>query len=110
MLFQVSAGTEWPIARKEVDLRSNVEKAEDDKKKDARSVEPLRHAVSLTKLDFQNAADSSTELGIPEAGDGVIVDHADGLHEGVTDGGADEAEAAFFQVFAHGVGYPSGSW
>lgn len=36
---------------------------------------------------------------------GVVIDHADGLHEGVADGGADEAEAAFFQVFAHGVGY-----
>jgi len=27
---------------------------------------------------------------------GVIVDHADSLHEGVTDGAADEFEAAFF--------------
>ena len=34
----------------------------------------------------------------------MVVDHADGLHEGVADGGADEFEAAFFQVLAHRVG------
>src|SRR5450755_1500471 len=45
------------------------------------------------------------ELAVAEAGGGVVVDQADGLHESVTDGGADEAEAAIFQVFAHGVGY-----
>jgi len=26
---------------------------------------------------------------------GVVIDHADGLHVGVDDGGADEGEAAF---------------
>src|SRR5580704_15466551 len=33
----------------------------------------------------------------------MVVDHAGGLHEGVTDCGADESEAATPQVFAHGV-------
>jgi len=33
----------------------------------------------------------------------VIVDHADGLHEGVTDGGTHEAEAAGFQVLAQRI-------
>ena len=31
----------------------------------------------------------------------MIVDHADGLHEGVADGRPDKIEAEFFQVFAH---------
>lgn len=39
----------------------------------------------------------------PEAVHDVIVDHADGLHEGVADGGADEGEAALSQCFAHRV-------
>lgn len=30
----------------------------------------------------------------------MVVDHADGLHVGVDDGGAYEGEAAFFEVFA----------
>ena len=51
-----------------------------------------------------------TELAVAEAGGGVVVDHADGLHERVADGGADEAEAAFFQVFAYGVRHLGGRW
>src|SRR5439155_27092631 len=39
-----------------------------------------------------------------EAIDDVIVHHTDGLHEGVADGRADEAEAALGQVLAHRVG------
>ncbi len=34
----------------------------------------------------------------------MVVDHADGLHVGVHDGGADEVEAALLEVFAEGVG------
>ncbi len=34
----------------------------------------------------------------------MVIDHADGLHEGVADGGADEFEAALFEGFAHGIG------
>ena len=52
MLFHVNARTEWPKARKEMDFRTNIEQAEDDKKKDAHPVEPFRHAVSLTSFDF----------------------------------------------------------
>jgi hypothetical protein len=40
---------------------------------------------------------------ISEAIAGVVVNQAGGLHEGVTDSGAHEAEAAALQVFAHGV-------
>ena len=32
----------------------------------------------------------------------MIIDHADRLHVGVDDGGADEIEPAFFQVLADG--------
>ena len=51
-----------------------------------------------------------TELTITETGSGVVIDHTDGLHEGVADGAADESKAAFFQVFAHGVGDLGGGW
>ncbi len=40
-----------------------------------------------------------------EAGGDVVVDQADGLHEGVADSRADEGEAAFFEVFAESVGF-----
>ena len=33
----------------------------------------------------------------------MVVDEAGGLHEGVADGGADELEAAAFEVAAHGA-------
>ena len=39
-----------------------------------------------------------------EAVGGVIIDHTGCLHEGVADRGADEAEAARLEIFAHGVG------
>ena len=41
---------------------------------------------------------------IAKASDQVIVHHADGLHEGVADRGADELEAAAEEIFAHSVG------
>ena len=43
-------------------------------------------------------------MHVAEAGGEVVVDHAGGLHVGVDDGGADEVEAAVFEVFAEGVG------
>lgn len=42
---------------------------------------------------------------MPKATDHVVINHAHGLHEGVTDRRADEFEAAAQQVFAHGVGF-----
>ena len=39
----------------------------------------------------------------------VIVHHADGLHEGVADGRADEVEAAFLEVLRERVRFESGS-
>ena len=38
-----------------------------------------------------------------EALDEMIVDHANRLHEGVANRGADELEATPFQIFAHGI-------
>jgi len=32
---------------------------------------------------------------------GMIIDHANGLHEGVEDNGADKFEAAFFEVLGN---------
>ena len=42
-------------------------------------------------------------LVVPEAGNEVGVDHSDGLHEGIADGGSNEFEAAFLEFFAHGT-------
>jgi len=44
---------------------------------------------------------------VAEASDEVVVDQAGGLHEGVDDGGADEAKATLSQVFAEGGGQRS---
>lgn len=38
----------------------------------------------------------------------MIVDHSDGLHEGVNDGGADELEASSFEILAEGIRFGSG--
>ncbi len=35
----------------------------------------------------------------------MVIDHAHGLHEGVADGRADEAEAASFEFLTHGSGF-----
>src|SRR5437762_223809 len=43
-------------------------------------------------------------LGVPEAIYGMIIDHADGLHEGVADRRADKFETTPAQVLAHCVG------
>jgi len=45
----------------------------------------------------------STQLPPPETVAGMVIDHADRLHEGVADGCSHEAEAAFFQIAAEGV-------
>ena len=34
----------------------------------------------------------------------MVIDHADGLHESIDDGAADEIEAALFKIFAQGIG------
>src|SRR5947207_903724 len=41
-------------------------------------------------------------LAGPPAGGDVVVDHAGGLHHGVARGGADEPEAAAFELLGHG--------
>ena len=38
-----------------------------------------------------------------EAGNEVVIDHSDGLHEGVADGGSYEFESPFLEFFAHGA-------
>ena len=45
-----------------------------------------------------------TDWSISEATHQMVVDHSCRLHEGVTDGGADKAEAASLEVLAHRVG------
>src|SRR2546422_4013366 len=47
----------------------------------------------------------SLDLGVAKASGEVVVDQADGLHEGVTDSGTDKFEAALTQVCAQGVGF-----
>src|ERR1700680_5009520 len=70
----------------------------------------LRKGASKRDSNGENVVVLLTELAVAEAGGGVVVDHADGLHERVADGGADEAEATFFHVFAYGVGHLGGGW
>src|SRR5918994_4237487 len=52
-------------------------------------------------LCFSAAARASGQLLVAEAHRRVVVHHADSLHERVTDGRADEAEAAALEVLAH---------
>src|SRR5210317_944324 len=44
-------------------------------------------------------------LPVSKAVGGMIVDHADGLHESVADGRPDEIESTLLQVFAHFLRY-----
>jgi hypothetical protein len=47
---------------------------------------------------------------MPEAGGAVIIDHADGLHEGIDNGASDKFESPLFQIPTHGVGFLAGGW
>lgn len=40
---------------------------------------------------------------VSETADHMVIVHANGLHKGIDDRGADEIESAFFQILAHGV-------
>ena len=42
---------------------------------------------------------------VSKAVDGMVIDHACRLHEGIADRAPNEAETAFFQVFSHRVRY-----
>src|SRR5712692_6541939 len=68
--------------------------------------------VSLPRLGRNTKDPWSGAQPVPEAVDGVVVHHADGLHEGVADGGAGELEAAPEQVAAQRVGLAvrAGTW
>src|SRR5437867_7725480 len=61
--------------------------------------------MPLHTLKSASAAAAWVQLCGPKAIDEVVVDHPDGLHKGITDGAADEAEAAALEVFTHGVGF-----
>src|SRR5207244_3711045 len=49
-------------------------------------------------------------LTLAETAHDVVIDHADGLHVRVDDGGTDESEATAFQVLAEGVGLVRPRW
>src|SRR5690606_24215763 len=55
-----------------------------------------------SKADARSAT-GACELAVAEAVHGVVVHHAGSLHEGVADGGSDEAEAPPLQLAAHCV-------
>src|SRR5260370_38674733 len=59
--------------------------------------------VQVVDDDHFSRVYASAHLTVPEAVDAVVVHHADRLHEGVADGGADELEAALGEVFAQSV-------
>src|SRR5438093_829595 len=66
-------------------------------------------SISRRQATFPNSSDTtacclpspSPKLHVPEARRYVVLHHADGLHERVADGGADEAETAGLEVPAH---------
>jgi len=60
--------------------------------------------LELTSRPRAGAIPQRVNLSVAKAIHQVVVDHADRLHESVTDGGADEVEASALQVFAHGIG------
>src|SRR6202022_1494998 len=59
--------------------------------------------VRWPRRQRKHSACLARERLVAKAGRGVIVDHARGLHQRVTDGGAEEAEATLLQVLAQGV-------
>src|SRR5216684_931253 len=80
-------------------------------------VQQLTTAVAVPNIeaDFRCHCSSRWALGtcdlsVSVAGHNVSVHHAGGLHESIADGRADEAEAAFAQIFAHGVGLGRFRW
>src|SRR5262249_13329030 len=68
------------------------------------AVKSLPNSAACTSLHVGTRRRRCGKFRVAEASDKVVVDHADGLHEGVTDCGADEREAAAAQILAHGVG------
>ena len=80
---------------------------------------PLRGLSGVAQSTVWGAHPDSTprgnRLGVPindllsaKAVDGVIVDHAGGLHMGVADGRADELEAALVQILTQRIGFRAG--
>src|SRR5947209_18477111 len=59
---------------------------------------------SLREVRWESAR-APGDLCVAEAIDGMVVDHPDGLHESVADGGTGELEAPALQVAAQGVGF-----
>jgi len=58
-------------------------------------------AETLSRDQLRTSSGRQYKLLVSKTVGRMIVDHADGLHEGVADGRPDKIEAAFFQVFAH---------
>src|SRR5207245_8132480 len=46
---------------------------------------------------------SARKFGMPEAADGMVVDHPGSLNEGIAEGASDEAKSALLQGPAHGI-------
>jgi hypothetical protein len=46
----------------------------------------------------------ASDFIVPKTVRGMIVDHADGLHECIADCGTDETEPVFLKIFAYFVG------
>jgi hypothetical protein len=69
--------------------------------RNARQTHSSEAGPRLTGVDGQSGSGGV----VAEAVARVVVDEADGLHEGVANRRADEAEAAALQVFADRVGF-----
>ena len=47
---------------------------------------------------------------VPKTINGVVIDHTDGLHQGITDGGSHKFKASFAHILAHGQGFGTRGW
>src|SRR5512136_1813738 len=61
----------------------------------------IRWNLGCTRLSRGGSGGQSPNLRMSKAAHDVVVDHPDCLHEGVTDSGADEPEAAADEILAH---------
>ncbi len=76
--------------------------AKDDLQVGTQDIGENGHASIFGTLEFAHVS-VPNQLSITKTIGRMVVDHADGLHVGIYDDRADEAEASLLQVFAEGL-------
>src|SRR5215211_2843509 len=72
-----------------------------------RTLNPQIAQINTDSLALLRPVTRAADLNVSRTGNEMIVDHADCLHEGVADRGADEFESTAQQVATHRVGFGS---